>query len=398
MRILVLDEGFPYPLDSGKRIRTYYLTRELAREFEVSYLAYATPEHPAIEVLRGLGVQCHPVAPCDLRQHGPRFYLRLGLNLLSPLPYIVTSHTTRRFAARPSALLAGDAFDLVVCEWTPYANFLRQHRHVPSIIVAHNLEGRIWRRYESVERNPARRAYISVQRKKVERFERECFSWASGATAVSADEAQGIRDLGVAYPVEVIDNGVDTEHFHVANLPAIPNRMVFCAAFDWRPNQDAAAHFVEDILPLIRGRIPDAHVVFVGRQPPRHLVELGNRPGVTVTGTVPDVRPYVASASLCVVPLRIGGGSRLKILEAMAMRVPVLSTTIGAEGLEVTPGSDILIADGSRDFAERAIRALGHPHETAAIARAGRELVERRYQWPILGERLREYVRRIDQG
>lgn len=398
MKILVIDEEFPYPLNNGKRTRSYSLTRALSAHAQVSYLAYGHADSPAVAALTAEGIVCHAVAPTDLRQSGPRFYFRLLMNLLSPLPYIVTSHTTPRFARRLAELIAAERFDAVICEWTPYANYLRAHPRQCSIIVAHNIEAQIWRRYEANERNPLRRWYISLQRRKVERFERACFDWAHGATAVSAMEAAEIAGYGVDYRVEVVDNGVDVEFFRRTDTTVDPHRIVFSGALDWRPNQDAVEYFVHEILPRIRERIAEVQFAVVGREPPRHIRELDRLEGVSITGTVDDVRPYFANAALCVVPLRIGGGSRLKILAAMAMGRPVLSTTIGAEGLEVTDGTDILLADGAEAFADAVIAGLRDPQRLEAVARAGRRLVEARYRWDILGARLHAYVAEIVQS
>lgn len=395
MKILVLDEEFPYPLNNGKRLRSFSLTRALAAHARVEYLAYGSSDSEAAAALRAEGIICHPVAPPDRRKAGPAFYLKLLLNLLSPLPYIVTSHTTRRYARRLRELLESEPFDAVICEWTPYANFLREHPEQRSIIVAHNIESQIWRRYEANERNPIRRWYIAIQRAKVERFEQDCFHWVRGATAVSRIEAEEIAHFGVDYRVEVVDNGVDVDFFHPMDHEVDPDRIVFSGALDWRPNQDAVEYFVHEILPRIRERRPGAHFAVVGREPPRHVRDLDRVEGVSITGTVDDVRPYLASAALCAVPLRIGGGSRLKILAAMAMGRPVVSTTIGAEGLEVHDGEDIVLADGAADFAEAVLRGLEDSERMARIARAGRDLVERRYRWDSLGARLHTYVTEI---
>jgi sugar transferase (PEP-CTERM/EpsH1 system associated) len=395
LNILVIDEEFPYPLNTGKRIRSFSLTRALTRHNSVSYLAYGFEKSESFRHLESNGIQCYAVDPPDHRQDGLGFFCRLGLNLFSPLPYIVTNHHSRRFAARLKELIAQERYDLVICEWTPYAIFLKNLTGVRSIIVAHNMESNIWRRYEENETNPIRKWYISIQRAKVERFEQACFNWSNGATAVSDIEAKEIAGLGVGYPVQTVENGVDTSYFRPQVTEVDPDALVFTGSMDWRPNQDAVEYFISEIYPLVKAQRPGLKFYVVGRKPPPTIRALGKVPGVTITGTVDDVRPYIAGAALYVVPLRIGGGSRLKILEAMAMKKPVLSTTIGAEGLEVTPDENILIADDSEGFASAIISSLNDPAQRKRFGENGYRLVANQYRWEMLGEKLERYLQTL---
>ncbi|MBU0982878.1 MAG: glycosyltransferase, partial [candidate division Zixibacteria bacterium] len=395
MNILVLDEEFPHPLNTGKRIRTFSLTRALTAHNNVSYLAYGDNSSEAATALRNHGIETHAVRDLDREKSGPAFYFRLLLNLLSPLPYIVTSHHTSRFDRKLREVLDTDAIDMIICEWTPYAMYVRDLLQPKSIVVAHNIEANIWRRYEQNERNPLKRAYISIQRAKVEKFERACFGWADGATAVSAIEAEEIAGYGVPYRVETVDNGVDTEYFAPQEVVIDPDQLVFTGSMDWRPNQDAIEYFVTEVFPLARRVRPNLKIDVVGRKPPSHIRDLGKVSGVTITGTVDDVRPYIARAALYVVPLRIGGGSRLKILEAMAMRKPILSTGVGAEGLNVTSERHLILADGTREIAAGIERCLTDPDLCRTIAANGRELVLDRYRWSSLGDKLHHYLTEV---
>ncbi len=395
LKILVIDEEFPYPLNTGKRIRTFSLTKSLTRYNDVSYLAYGSPAQDSFKFIESNGITCHAVPPPDRGQYGPAFYWRLFANLFSDLPYIVTSHHTGRYADKLRELQAAHGYDLVICEWTPYAMFLKTLDGVKSIVVAHNIESNIWRRYEQNESNPFKRKYISIQRKKVENFERKCFAWSSGATAVSDIEAEEIAAFGVNYPVQTIENGVDTSYFAPIETVVDPNTLVFTGSMDWRPNQDAIEFFAAEIFPKVKAIRPEARVIVVGRRPPEHIRELGKTDGITITGTVEDVRPYIAGAALYVVPLRVGGGSRLKILEAMGMQKPVLSTSVGAEGLEVTDGEDIVIADGAQQFADSILRCLDNQTAMSKMAEAGHRLVEKQYRWESLGEKLDRYLAEV---
>jgi sugar transferase (PEP-CTERM/EpsH1 system associated) len=394
MNILLIDEEFPQPLNSGKKIRTYNLTRELSRTASITYLAYS-PSDFDTRALEELGINCVSVVPPDRRQKGILFYFRLLQNLFSPLPYIVTSHFTARFQNALEEIVRRKKIDIVICEWTPYAIFVKKFSRCKSIIVAHNIESNIWRRYEENEKSRLRRWYISIQRKKVESFERICFKWVSGAAAVSNDERKQISALNNTIPVEVVDNGVDTHYFAPVDTIPEPHTLVFSGSMDWRPNQDAALFFADRIFPQIKSKYKNAQFTIVGRTPPASILKLGEIEGITVTGTVDDVRTFIAKASLVIVPLRIGGGTRLKILEAMSMRKPVLSTTIGAEGLEVSPGEDILIADNEAEWISAIETCFSNFSMMEQIANAGRTLVLRRYDWCSIGKKYADFLNKV---
>jgi len=398
MKILFIDEEFPYPLNSGKRIRTFNLTLNLAQVNEVSYLAYGEENSKSYNYLKDNKINPIAVNPPDREQSGLKFYFRLFMNLFSPYPYIVTSHFTKRFKKKLSQLLYENKFDVVICEWTPYAIFVKDIKQVKTVIVAHNIEASIWRRYEENETNPLKKKYISLQRKKVEKFEYSCFNWVSGATAVSNAEAKEITSYGVSYTPAVIDNGVDTEYFHPMDIAIDSNQLVLTGAMDWRPNQDAAVYFTEEILPLIKKTKPNCNVVFVGRNPVKQVLDLAKNESVQVTGTVDDVRPYIAKSIVFIVPLRIGGGSRLKILEAMSMGKPVVSTSLGAEGLNVIDVHNILIADHPEQFAQSVIDCIDNKELVNKLSKNGKELVNNLYRWDILGKKFNDYLLKIVNG
>jgi sugar transferase (PEP-CTERM/EpsH1 system associated) len=399
MRVLVIDEEFPWPLHSGKRIRTYHLIRELSRRHRITYLAYGHPDSPAVAHFDSMSIEPVLVRPPNRTQEGLRFYGRLLFNLASPHPYTVTSQYTARFHAELRRRVASKRYDLVICEWSPYARFLCGLNGIKKVIVAHNLESAIWRRYEETERHPLRRWYVSVQRQKMEEFEGQCFSWANGATAVSESDAGVIRAQYPGLPVEVIENGVDVNHFQPPqNGAGSTPTVMFSGAMDWRPNQDAASYFVSEVWPLVRKRHPTARAFLVGREPSAAIRTLGKEAGVTVTGTVDDVRPYIAQASVCIVPLRVGGGSRLKILEAMAMGRAVVSTRVGAEGLRVRDGEHLLVADSPEDFSQAVDRCLNDAALRTQLGTSGRRLVEAQYGWGKIAAVYEDFLHTLTHG
>ncbi len=398
MKLLIIDEEFPFPLNTGKRIRSFYLTRVLARRHDVFYLAYGDEPSPGTQFMRANNIKPYAVEPPDRRKSGAGFYIKLLKSLNKPYPYIVTSHYTERFKIRLSQLLNREKFDCLICEWTPYAVYLSDITCVKKIVVAHNIEASIWRGYKANERNLLKKLYISNQVEKVEAFENQCFEWADGATAVSEEDAAQISSNMLPYQVEIIENGVDTEYFWPRADTIDRDTVVFTGSMDWRPNQDAALYFAREIFPRVKFARPNLKVFLVGRDPSAQVRRLGDIDGITVTGTVEDVRPYMARAALYIVPLRIGGGSRLKILEAMAMQKAVISTTLGAQGLRVENGKNIILRDHPILFAFEIIRLLDDDDYREQIALNARRTVEEHYRWEKLGQKLDNYICRIVQN
>ncbi len=395
MHVAIVDEELPYPLNSGKRIRTFQLVSRLASRHRITYVCHrnADPREAseAEAVFRDLGIEPIVVDRAIPPKSGPWFQARLAANLLSPLPYSVASHTSRALGRAICDLRSRRRIDLWQAEWTPYAHSLRSLESGRLLIMAHNVESQIWRRYYENEANPLRRWYIGVQWQKYRRFECAVFRQADRVIAVSPDDADRIRqDFGAA-EVVVVDNGVDTGYFRPDASRRIPGRILFLGSLDWRPNLDAVDRLLSEIFPAVRDQYPAAMLCLVGRNPPESLRRTAAaKPSVELHADVPDVRPFLAEASVMVVPLRIGGGSRLKILEALAAGTPVVSTRIGAEGLEVRDGEHLVLVERCEDMA-RAILELGR--ESAAIPPmicAGRRLVEERYDWDVLAERLDE--------
>lgn len=381
LRVLVLDEYFPFPPVSGKPIRSWNLLRRLAARHDITFLCHGhlTAEQQQAAATAGIRVESVDGIGPDA---GLGLYARLLVNLLSPYPYSVSKHYTARFRERMRALLAGNGFDLVHCEWTPYARYVGDLA-APTLIATHNIEAQIWRRRAESAGSPLARWFFRLQAAKMERFERHALAGATVVTGVSAADAEQARAWG-AERATVVDNGVDLEHFTPSG-EGDGARAVFVGALDWFPNVDAAQYFADAILPAVLRLAPKMKVKIIGRKAPESLrTALAGREGIDFAGEVPDTRPHLAEAGIVVVPLRIGGGSRLKILEALAMGKAVVSTAIGAEGLAVTHGKDILIADKPEDFAQAMARLAASPELRRELGRNGRQLVEQQYGWDAL--------------
>ncbi|RME70601.1 MAG: glycosyltransferase, partial [Chloroflexi bacterium] len=264
----------------------------------------------------------------------------------------------------------------------------------PKIIVLHNIQSMLFRRIRQTY--PATwedRLFYRPELQKVIRYEKQFYSRYNLAITVSEADRQALGQLCPSLPAEVIPNGVDVSEFQPAAGTGRPGRtLIYFANYTTAPNADAIRYFCRQIFPAIRARQPDVRLRVVGNQPPP---ELARYEGVEVIGYVPDVRAAVAAADVVVVPLRVGGGTRLKIVEALALGKAVVSTSVGAEGLEVTPGRDILIADTPEAFAEATVSLLQQPDLRASLGRNGRRLAEQVYDWDLLASRVDRLYRQV---
>ncbi len=399
LNIAVLDEELPFPLTSGKRIRTFNLLARLADRHRITILCHQNPDPDeaaeAEAAFRKLGIETVVVDRAVPSKSGPAFYARLAGNLLSPLPYSVATHASPTLAEAVAECAENNTIDVWHCEWTPYAQVLRDAlgERLPTTrwtVMAHNVESLIWRRYGETEANPLKRWYVRKQFDKFERFEYWAYGAATVPIAVSNDDAQIMRSEFGVRRVEVVENGVDVELFKPQrDVDRDTNRLLFLGSLDWRPNLDAVAILLDDIFPRVRAKNPQATLALVGRRPPEWLSARATAiPGVRIFANVPDVRPFLATAGMLVVPLRIGGGSRLKILEALATDTPVISTRVGAEGLQLTPDVDLIVTETPDEMVDAILRAMRAPHELQETAERGRRQILRQYSWTPLAERL----------
>jgi glycosyltransferase involved in cell wall biosynthesis len=322
---------------------------------------------------------------------GLGFYARLAANLLSPLPYSVVAHNSRDLRGVVTAHAATQPVDLWHCEWTPYAAVLDALRNVPRLIMAHNVESQIWQRYGETEINPLKRWYIRGQWRKFQRFERHVAAETDLTVAVSDLDAEVFRNEFGAQNVGVVENGVDTGFFQPVAVERDAKRILFLGSLDWRPNLDAVAQLLNHIFPAVRAAEPSARLEIVGRNPPASLRRrIEETPRAELHANVADVRLHLACCGVMAVPLRIGGGSRLKILEALACAMPVVSTAIGAEGLHLQAGHHLDVVSGVEQMADGLLRALREPRRARAQAEEGRQVVLERYDWDVLADQLEQ--------
>lgn len=393
LNVVVVGAALPYPANSGGRIRTLNLLVRLARNHRVRYIGTRNPDRAegraALEYLRDHRVEAVEVEHTVAAKSGPAFYARLAANLASPLPYSVASHQGPALTRAVRQIAAREKVDLWQAEWAAGVAAFRGLPGARKVVMAHNVETLIWERYRENEPEPWRRWYIAAQCRKFERFERRAFAEANRVVAVSPDDAALVRDRFGMPRVDVVDNGIDRDYFGALTADRDPFTILFLGSLDWRPNQDALALMLDRIFPLVRAAEPRARLDVVGRNPPPTLVRRAAEiEGVSVHADVADVRPSLARSSVMAVPLRIGGGSRLKILEALASGLPVVSTRVGAEGLCLRDGEHLVIADGAEAMASSLLNALRDPGTARVLAERGRALVRERYDWDALAAEL----------
>jgi glycosyltransferase involved in cell wall biosynthesis len=393
--VLWVKVGGLWPLTSGGRLRSFHLLAELSRRTPVSLLT----THGADADPGGLR---EALPDCDVRsfpfevpkQGGAGFAAALMRSWLSRLPVDLWRWRVPALRGEVERRLSGGGVDLCVADFLTAVPNLPPDGPVPVVLFEHNVEHQVWRRLASVESRAWRRWLLEIEWRKMRRFEAAACARSRLTVAVSPADRERLSAIAPAAQVVSIPTGVDTSYFQPGDGPETPGTLVFTGSMDWYPNEDGILNFIETTLPRIEREVPGSFLTVVGRRPSQRLRAQAAAARVRVTGTVDDVRPHMAEAAVYVVPLRVGGGTRLKIFEALAMGKAVVSTGVGAEGLPLVPGRHALIADSPAEFADAVVGLLRDPDRRQALGQAGRRLVEERFSWRQVarefGERLKE--------
>lgn len=396
MKILWVKSGGLLPLNHGGRIRSYYLAKELAQLHELSLFTFASeaedpvPAHlPLREFCRN--VLCLPIRIPEAR--GIRETLNYALNLFSTKPYSLTKYCQPSVARALAEHLAQEQYDLLICDFLLTAGVVPWDWPHPKVLFTHNIEALIWERHYRVHNNPIWKAASYREYRLLERMEREYISRADHVLAVSENDRDFFLKYAPKERMSVIPTGVDIDYFTPEEGKEEPETIVFTGSMDWMANEDGIVFFIERVLPLVRREFPEAKLSVVGRRPSARMREIGAKEtNIEVTGTVEDIRPYMAKGAVYVVPLLVGGGTRIKIFEAMAAGKAVVSTTIGAEGLPVTHGKDVLLADDPESFAKEIVDLLRNTSHRREIGSAARKLVAENYSWKAVGKTLADVL------
>lgn len=392
MKILWVNSDFLYPATRGGQIRTLETLKQLNRRHQIHYAALHRPgaggtlDRTSEYCTRAYPIRHHVPAPFS-----PRFFGQLCESRFSGTPVAILRYRSTALQREVEDLQRREKFDAVVCD------FLTSAANVPdpgaAILFQHNVESIIWKRHAEHGRTPLHRVYFERQYERMLRYEQRACQAAKRVIAVSEDDARTMRALYGVRTVAAVPTGVDIEYFSPPAPLDKRTDLVFVGSMDWRPNIDGVRWFAGEVLPLIRKRRPACSLAIVGRSPAPAILQLAaSDPHIRVTGTVSDIRPYLWQSAVSIVPLRIGGGTRLKIYEAMAARAPVVSTTIGAEGLDVRDGENIALADSPESFAQRCLALLDDGQARRRQSDAAWEMVRACYSWEKAARKFEELL------
>ncbi len=393
MRILFLSTWFPYPLSQGSKIRAYYLIRSLAQKHDVNLVSFA--ETPIDDLtLDHMKQICRNVDVVDENPFQPK-RIKSILGWLSWKPGIAITSRSREMEERVRGIVRTWKPDRIVAITFVTAPYACSVSGVPKIIDIDNLMSPML--YESYQRSIHRQKRLRswLAWKKFQIYEKWLYNQFDLCFAVSKQDLEKVSKLVLKGPelTGLLPNGVDLVLNHPGLCQPEPASLVFNGALTYSANFDAMNYFIDEIFPFIRARLPQAHLRITGKTAGASIAKFTTSPNITLTGYLQDVRPMVAGSWVCVAPLREGGGTRLKILEAMALGTPVVTTTKGAEGLEVEDGKHLLIADHAADFAERTLRVLQDSQLRTQLASNAYLLVKEKYDWVSIGK---QFVRSVE--
>jgi glycosyltransferase involved in cell wall biosynthesis len=381
MKILWICPFFLHPTDRGAQIRTLGTLKELHKRHEIHFAALNNPQNT-----EGPRRSSEYSSRTILVEHAAPVRRSLGIlpqlaaSIFNPVPMAVSRYASRELRRKISDLIATEHYDSIVCDFLAAAPNLAE---LPQgVLFQHNVETTIWQRHAQQCDSKLKRLFFQMQARKMEAYERKICRAVKHVIAVSEIDASRMKSAFGIDSVTSVPTGVDVEFYAPPeDSPAI-SEIVFTGSMDWLPNVDAVEFFLAEVLPLIREKLPNARFTIAGRSPDARVLKAAEGvAGVTVTGKVADMRPYLWGSKLSVVPIRIGGGTRLKIYECMAAGLPVVSTTVGAEGLSYKVGEDILLADDPAGLAAACIRLLTDEAARRAIARNAMERVRREFSW-----------------
>lgn len=400
MKILFLTPQLPYPPHQGTTLRNFNIVKQLASRHEIHLLSFGTPDELSHSPLREYCARIEIIPP-PTRTTGQRAFE----TFFHPLPDMARRLHSPALTQKLQSLRDENQYEVIQIEGIEMANAWLQVKNntaftlnrEPSTVIFddHNAEWTLQKTaFDTDRHNPKRwhaALYSWIQFNKLKHFERDVCLASNAVVAVSGDDARSIASLDVCIKPLVIPNGVDCGYYvpseQVCAKPLAELSVVFTGKLDFRPNVDACVWFADEILPQLRNEIPLAHVSFVGQKPNAAVLSLREREGVEVTGFVPDTRPYIADAAVFAVPLRMGSGTRLKVLEAMAMGKAIVSTSFGVSGIEYENGRDVLVADTPQEFAHAVAMLMRDKNRARELGLNAQSLAQEKYEWKKLAPR-----------
>lgn len=397
MNILWLSHNIPYPPKTGVLQRNYNLVKEASKFGDIHLVAVFQKSILPIrydmeEVHKELGKFCKEIEIIYLPIHSSRLVKLWTIfkSIFTHDPYTANSLKSRRLRRKIKQIALKTDFDIIHFDTIGLAYYMGDVGDGANILNHHNIESHLMERRSRIEKNLLKKLYYKMEAKKLKRYEKVHAKRFTINFTVSEDDKKILQELIPNCRIEVIPNGVDTEYFRRGDKEPFPKSLLFAGGMNWYPNRDAILYFCTEIWPLLKKELPEISLTVVGAKPPKELLGMARRdPNITVTGFVDDVRPYFENAEIYVCPMRDGGGTRLKILDTLSMGTALVSTRMGCEGIDVTPGRDVLTAETPEEFAIQIKKVLHDPELRKRLCREGRRLVEEKYSWECIGKKLR---------
>jgi polysaccharide biosynthesis protein PslH len=396
VNVLFLSQIVPYPPHGGVLQRGYHILQQLGGRASVDLLAFVHPdemraEDQVEESRRVLKQFCRTVKyfPLWAKASPAHTAAALAAGAFSDQPFSVIAHRSAAFRREVGEALRAVPYDVIHVDTVALSQFVdAQDRQVPTVLTHHNIESMLIERRAQVERRPIARQYLQREAAKLRSYEFRMSPRFDMNILVSSRDEATLAERVPGVRTAVVANGVDVEYFRPDSTPE-KQALIYTGGMNMFANKDAVMYFLADVWPLIRQSAPETTFYAVGQDPPKELLLVAQQdPNVVVTGFVDDVRPFVREAAVYVVPLRVGGGTRLKVLDAMAMGKALVSTSIGCEGIDARPDEHLVTADSPDAFAAATLGLLANPERRRALGRAARGLVERRYAWRVIGDQL----------
>ncbi|MFQ5774656.1 MAG: TIGR03087 family PEP-CTERM/XrtA system glycosyltransferase [Kiloniellaceae bacterium] len=384
MKILYVCHRFPFPPNRGGKIRPFNMIKHLSDRHEVTVASLARSAEEA-RAGEGIAPHCHTYLMETVS--APGAMVRMVLGAPTPKPASMAYFYAPTLKRRIREEIERTAFDLIFVHCSSVAQYVEDVTSVPKILDFGDMDSHKWLDYARVRRFPVSLVYL-LEGAKLRRAEVRLARRFDYCTCTTRAEFETLEGYGVGTPAGWFPNGVDLDYFAPGAAPYDPEAIVFVGRMDYFPNQRGMLDFCANVLPRIRAQRPGARLAIVGANPSRAVRDLANLPGVTVTGTVADVRPFLAGAAVAVAPLEIARGTQNKILESLAMGVPVVASEVAARGVDAVPGEHLLAAGSADDFAAQILRLMAHPAERRRFAEAGRARAETHHDWQASMRRL----------
>ena len=398
--ILFLCHCLPYPPEAGATSRTFNILKELQKEFDISLVAFSRSNHQrgiqerenSCRALEQLVSQVYAAVPVASEHSMLRRIWDHVRSLATSRPYTFYEYWRREFQTQLRTAISRRKPDLIHIDSLDLHRWVRDLPQVPITCTHHDIDSELLRRRAAKEKSFVVRSYIDYQARLIEQVEREFCPKFNGNLVMSTVDAMKLETVAPGTHTIIVPNGVDTHYFSPTTDPSpVPGRVIFVGPTVTFANRDAVEYLLRNIWPRIHARDRSAGMHLIGRCSDSDQIRYSSNPGVSSLGQVSDIRPHLAQACCCVVPIRIGGGTRMKILDAWAMGKPVVSTSIGCEGLDAVEEENILIRDTPEGFAEAVLALLSDPELRAELGRGGRKMVEEKYSWTVIGHGLRAY-------